>query len=69
MTLDHHDRVARMPPVRPSDEAAMRDLAGRVFDRSANIAASPTNPFIGAARLARVRARYFTVSDPYIPPS
>ena len=31
---------------RPSDEAAMRDLAGRVFDRSANIAASLTNPFM-----------------------
>lgn len=31
---------------RPFDEAAVRDLAGRVFDRSANIAASLTNPFI-----------------------
>ena len=31
---------------RPFDEAAMRDLAGRVFDRSADIAASLTNPFI-----------------------
>jgi pimeloyl-ACP methyl ester carboxylesterase len=31
---------------RPFDEAAARDLAGRVFDRSANIAASLTNPFM-----------------------
>jgi pimeloyl-ACP methyl ester carboxylesterase len=31
---------------RPFDEAAMRELAGRVFDRSTNIEASLTNPFI-----------------------
>jgi len=31
---------------RPFDEAAMRDLAGRVFDRTINIASSMTNPFI-----------------------
>ena len=31
---------------RPFDAAAMRDRAARVFDRSANIAASLTNPFM-----------------------
>ncbi len=31
---------------RPFDEAAMRDLAGRVFDRTTNMASSMTNPFI-----------------------
>jgi pimeloyl-ACP methyl ester carboxylesterase len=31
---------------RPFDEAATRELAGRVFDRSADIAANLTNPFI-----------------------
>jgi pimeloyl-ACP methyl ester carboxylesterase len=31
---------------RPFDEAAVRDVAGRVFDRSTDIAASVTNPFI-----------------------
>ncbi|HEX8855893.1 MAG TPA: alpha/beta hydrolase [Thermoleophilaceae bacterium] len=31
---------------RPFDEAAARRLAGRVFDRSANIEASVTNPFL-----------------------
>jgi pimeloyl-ACP methyl ester carboxylesterase len=31
---------------RPFDEVAMRDLAGRVVDRSVNIAANVTNPFI-----------------------
>ena len=47
---------------RPFDEAAMRALAGRVFDRSTDIAASVTNPFmieVGAPwrpRLAQVAA-------------
>jgi hypothetical protein len=58
-----------MPPVRPFKEAAMCDLAGRISEGSAHIAAGPTNRFSRAARLARVRACYFTVSDPYIPPS
>jgi pimeloyl-ACP methyl ester carboxylesterase len=31
---------------RPFDEAAIRDLAERVFDRTANIASSMTNPFM-----------------------
>jgi pimeloyl-ACP methyl ester carboxylesterase len=31
---------------RSFDEAAMRDLAGRVFDRTTNMASSMTNPFI-----------------------
>jgi pimeloyl-ACP methyl ester carboxylesterase len=31
---------------RPFDEAAMRDLAGRVFDRTANLAANMTNTFM-----------------------
>ncbi len=31
---------------RPFDEAAMRELAGRVFDRSLDIAANLTNPYL-----------------------
>jgi pimeloyl-ACP methyl ester carboxylesterase len=47
---------------RPFDEAAMRDLSARVYDRSANIAANLTNHFMiegghhGRERLARVAA-------------
>lgn len=61
---------------RPFDEAAMRDLAGRVFDRSANIAANVTNPFIVDAgdpwrpRLGRVSAPALVVhgtEDPLFP--
>jgi pimeloyl-ACP methyl ester carboxylesterase len=61
---------------RPFDEAAMRDLAGRVFDRSADIAASVTNPFIVDAgdpwrqRLGQVTAPTLVVhgtEDPLFP--
>jgi pimeloyl-ACP methyl ester carboxylesterase len=61
---------------RPFDEAAMRDLAGRVFDRSANIAANLTNPFIVDAgdpwrqRLGQVAAPTLVVhgtEDPLFP--
>jgi pimeloyl-ACP methyl ester carboxylesterase len=61
---------------RPFDEAAMRDLAERVFDRSANIAANLTNPFIVDAgdpwrqRLAAVAAPTLVVhgtEDPLFP--
>jgi pimeloyl-ACP methyl ester carboxylesterase len=58
------------------DEAAMRDRAGLVFDRSANIAASLTNPFIVDAgdpwrqRLGEVSAPTLVVhgtEDPVFP--
>lgn len=61
---------------RPFDEAAMRELAGRVFDRSANIAANLTNPFIVDAgdpwrqRLGQVAAPTLVVhgtEDPLFP--
>jgi pimeloyl-ACP methyl ester carboxylesterase len=61
---------------RPFDAAATRDLAGRVFDRSANIAASLTNPFIVDAgdpwrqRLGQVAAPTLVVhgtEDPLFP--
>jgi pimeloyl-ACP methyl ester carboxylesterase len=61
---------------RPFDEAAMRDLSGRVFDRSADIAAQLTNPFIVDAgdpwreRLAQVAAPTLVVhgtEDPLFP--
>jgi pimeloyl-ACP methyl ester carboxylesterase len=61
---------------RPFDEAAMRELAGRVFDRSANIAASLTNPFFVDAgppwrgRLGEVGAPTLVVhgtEDPLFP--
>ena len=61
---------------RPYDEAAMRDLAGRVFDRSTNIAASLTNPFLVEAgdpwrpRLGQVAAPTLVVhgtEDPLFP--
>jgi pimeloyl-ACP methyl ester carboxylesterase len=63
-------------PFAPFDEAAMRDLAGRVFDRSANIAANLTNPFILDAgdpwrqRLGQVAAPTLVVhgsEDPLFP--
>lgn len=61
---------------RPFDEAAMRDLAGRVFDRSADIAASLTNAFMldvgdpWRQRLAEVAAPTLVVhgtEDPLFP--
>jgi pimeloyl-ACP methyl ester carboxylesterase len=61
---------------RPFDEAAMRDLAGRIFDRSANVAANLTNPFIVDAgdpwrqRLGQVAAPTLVVhgtEDPLFP--
>jgi pimeloyl-ACP methyl ester carboxylesterase len=63
-------------PSRPLDEAAMRDLAGRVFDRSVNIAASLTNPFLVPTgepwrqRLGQVAAPTLVVhgaEDPLLP--
>jgi pimeloyl-ACP methyl ester carboxylesterase len=61
---------------RPFDEAAVRDRAGRVFDRTANIAASVTNPFIVDAgapwrqRLGQVAAPTLVIhgtEDPMFP--
>jgi pimeloyl-ACP methyl ester carboxylesterase len=61
---------------RPFDEAAMRDLAGRVFDHSADIEANLTNPFIVDAgdpwreRLGRIAAPTLVVhgtEDPLFP--
>jgi pimeloyl-ACP methyl ester carboxylesterase len=61
---------------RPFDEAAVRERAGRVFDRSANIAANMTNPFIVDAgdpwrqRLGQVTAPTLVVhgkEDPLFP--
>jgi pimeloyl-ACP methyl ester carboxylesterase len=61
---------------RPFDEAAMRDLAGRVFDRSANVAAGLTNPFMvdtgdpWRERLGQVAAPTLVVhgtEDPLLP--
>jgi pimeloyl-ACP methyl ester carboxylesterase len=61
---------------RPFDEAAMRDLAARVFDRTANIASSMTNPFMLDAgdswrkRLGEVRVPTLVVhgaEDPLFP--
>ena len=61
---------------RPFDEAAARDLAGRVFDRSADIAASLRNPFLvdpgdpWRARLGQVVAPTLVVhgtEDPLFP--
>jgi pimeloyl-ACP methyl ester carboxylesterase len=61
---------------RAFDESAVRDRAGRVFDRSANIAASVTNPFIVDAgdpwrqRLGQVAAPTLVVhgtEDPLFP--
>jgi pimeloyl-ACP methyl ester carboxylesterase len=61
---------------RPFDEAAMRDLAGRVFDRSGDIEANLTNPFLVDAgdpwreRLGRIAAPTLVVhgtEDPVFP--
>ena len=61
---------------RPYDEAAMRDLAGRVFDRSTDLAASLTNQFLVEAgdpwrpRLGQVAAPTLVVhgtEDPLFP--
>jgi pimeloyl-ACP methyl ester carboxylesterase len=62
--------------LRPFDEAAMSDLAGRVFDRSVNIEANLTNPFIvdpgdpWRQRLGQVAAATLVVhgtEDPLFP--
>jgi pimeloyl-ACP methyl ester carboxylesterase len=48
---------------RSFDEAGMRDLAGRVFDRSTNIQSSVTNPFLMEAH-DRWRARLGEIAAP-----
>ena len=61
---------------RPFDEAAMRDLAGQVFDRAANIAANVTNPFLAGTgdpwrgRLGEISAPALVIhgeEDPMFP--
>jgi pimeloyl-ACP methyl ester carboxylesterase len=61
---------------RPFDEAAMRDLAARIFDRTVNIASSMTNHFVmnggdrWRSRLGEVRAPTLVVhgtEDPVLP--
>jgi pimeloyl-ACP methyl ester carboxylesterase len=63
-------------PSRPFDEAGMHKLAGRIYDRSADIAANLTNPFIVDAgdpwreRLGQVAAPTLVVhgtEDPLFP--
>ena len=73
MVRDERPYAARS---RPFDEAAARELAGRIYDRSADIAASATNPFMvdtaepWRARLALVAAPTLVIhgtEDPLFP--
>ena len=56
---------------RPIDEAGLRDLAGRVFDRTVNIASSMTNHWIiDRPRLGQVTAPTLVIhgaEDPLFP--
>jgi pimeloyl-ACP methyl ester carboxylesterase len=72
------DARAYAAPTRVFDEAAWRDLAGRDFDRSANIASSMTNHLVldgggrWRERLGEIRAPTLVIhgaEDPLFPPA
>lgn len=72
------DARAYAATTRPFDEAAWRDLAGRDFDRSANIASSMTNHFLldggdgWRKRLGALRTSTLVIhgeEDPLFPPA